>query len=444
MYTKQILLIALLTLLMPMPVTAQATRSFAGIDSLSYQAYLDSNWREVRRVTTEGFGQGYDYYFLRMRAGVAELGLNRPLRAERHFRKALVFSSHDPYAIAYRYLALIASGHLNEARLIVDSIPADTRKRFQIPAPRLISSVFVEPGYMFAAKAGDLKATSPEAPISHHYLVPAYSYIGAGLNLNPHKRAQITVAVNQLRFFALQYFTLTGSDPIEYEVPFDQKAFYAAGSWYFGKGFTGTVAGQVLSATYPLMEWKQTSANGSYVEVPYFYRDRAFHASLAKQFPWAVVALRGDLNRFSGRRFIQGGADLTLYPAGNTNTWLRGEVTLVSDTTPTTPRYVSTISAGRKLFGTTWLEGYYSFGEVTDYTEKGAWVVYNNYDPISARAGMNLMIYSVTRNLDLAVRYQWSSRISTWQLYDSAGGDIGTFNKNYHMHSITGGITWRF
>jgi len=87
---------------------------------------------------------------------------------------------------------------------------------------------------------------------------------------------------------------------------------------------------------------------------------------------------------------------------------------------------VSTISAGRKLFGTTWLEGYYSFGEVTDYTEKGAWVVYNNYDPISARAGMNLMIYSVTRNLDLAVRYQWSSRISTWQLYDSAGPAPGS------------------
>ncbi|MFO7616044.1 MAG: hypothetical protein R6V75_02195, partial [Bacteroidales bacterium] len=159
MRNKLNLLLALLTLLGQLPLQAQVERSFAGIDSLSYQACLDSNWREVRRLTTEGFSLGYDYYFLRMRAGVAELGLNRPLKAENHFKKALAFSSQDPYATAYRYLALVASGHFAEARLVADSIPQDTRERFQIPAPRPITSAFVEPGYMFAARADDMKST---------------------------------------------------------------------------------------------------------------------------------------------------------------------------------------------------------------------------------------------------------------------------------------------
>ncbi|MFO7617403.1 MAG: hypothetical protein R6V75_09140, partial [Bacteroidales bacterium] len=273
---------------------------------------------------------------------------------------------------------------------------------------------------------------------------PAYSYIGAGLNLNPHRRLYITLAANQLRFFALQYFTLEGSEPIEYEVPFDQKALYAAATWYFGRGFSGTVASQVLSATYPLREWKQTSPTGNYEEVPYYYRDIALHASLAKQFPWATLALRSDWNRFRGSRYIQGGADITLYPAGNTNTWLRGVATVISGRKAAGPRYVTTLSAGRRLFGSAWLEGFYSFGEIINYSENSAWVVYNNYDPISARAGVNLLIYNITRNLDLALRYQWSSRTSTWQLYDSNGTYTGDFEKGYQMHSMTGGIIWRF
>ncbi|MDD3384500.1 MAG: hypothetical protein PHN30_02165 [Bacteroidales bacterium] len=444
MNRKLKILLMLLPFMGSFPLLAQTERSFAAIDSLSYQAWQHANWKEVRQVTQEGFALGYDYYFLRMRAGMAELNLNKPLRADVHFKKALTFSQNDPNALAYRYLALLGSGHFSEARLIVDSIPQDTRERFHIQAPRLITSVFVEPGYMLAAKASDLKSTSPDAPFSHHYLVPSYSYVGAGLNLNPHRRLRITLAANNLKYFALQYFAASGSEPIEFEVPFDQNAFYLAGSWYLGKGFTGALAGQVLSATYPLREWQQTPISGSYVEVPYFYRDMALHASLSKQFAWAVLTLRGDWNRFKSKRYIQGGADLTLYPAGNTNIWVRGEMTLINGANRGVPRLVSSFSAGKKLFGNTWLEAFYSFGEFNGYTEKSAWVVYNNYDPIVARAGANLLVYSLTSQLDLAVRYQWSQRISTWQLYDGDGIYTGGFEKQYHMHSLTGGITWRF
>ncbi|MFA6481732.1 MAG: hypothetical protein WCW62_04065, partial [Bacteroidales bacterium] len=88
--------LVLLGLLVPLLVSAQEKPSFARIDSLSYQAYLKSDWKKVIEYSRDGLTAGYDYYYLRVRAGIAELNLKNPNKAAVHFRKALDFSLNDP------------------------------------------------------------------------------------------------------------------------------------------------------------------------------------------------------------------------------------------------------------------------------------------------------------------------------------------------------------
>jgi hypothetical protein len=77
---------------------------------------------------------GYDYYYLRMRAGEAELAMHKPVKAINHFRKALEFNEKDPVALELLYSSLLYSGDLAESRMLAASYSPAFRKRLGIPA----------------------------------------------------------------------------------------------------------------------------------------------------------------------------------------------------------------------------------------------------------------------------------------------------------------------
>jgi hypothetical protein len=90
-----------------------------------------------------------------------------------------------------------------------------------------------------------------------------------------------------------------------------------------------------------------------------------------------------------------------------------------------------------------WLEGDYYFGEIRNFSESNAYVVYNNYDIIRKRMGLSLLAYRVRPHLDLAFRYQHTVRTATWQIYKNSQY-IRDQQKEYPVNSFIVGITWRF
>jgi hypothetical protein len=440
---RQVIGLFTVLLLMRMHGLAQGTLTFGEADSLSYRAYLEQDWKKVRLAVHSSLEAGYDYYYLRMRAGIAEYARNRPGQAIAHFRKALEFSRKDPDALAYLYLSLLNSANYQEARLLYDSLPAGARQRYEIPQRKPITGFFIEPGYFFNPAADSLAAVRPEAEYTHHYTVPSYLYAGAGFSFEAGRRFSGTLAANTISFTADQQFITANNEPITKDVSFSQQSLYLAGEYYLGKGFAMELAGQVLSATYPLYSWKGSTFGGEYVEEPFHYRDFALHASLVKRFPFVLVRARADLNRFKGKGYLQAGADLTLLPTGSRNLYFQSGGTWVKDSLNPFGRFIFDAKAGIRLFRETWLEGFCSIGQVQYYSEKSAYVVYNNFDPIKQKAGINLLFFNMFSHLDLALRYQWSQRLASWQLY-SGSNYLSDFTRHYSMQGIIGGITWRF
>jgi hypothetical protein len=430
-------------MLLPWFSQAQQQHTFTEIDSLSYKAYLDADWKKVLDYSRTGFNSASDYYYLRMRAGVAELNRYNPVRAAVHFRKALDFNQNDPYAQEYLYSSLLFSGDLAESRLLATTCSPAFRKRLGIPAPRLITSAFIEPGYMVNSKAAEFKAYRPDAELAHVYLVPAYWYFSAGVNLEAGKRFSATVATNIISFTAIQQFLIQNLPALVFDVPFDQKAVYLAGSYYPGKGFHLALAGQVLSYTLPLYRWIPGDLGGQYVQDAFAYSDLALNASVVKRFPYVTVDIAADANRFKNQWVKQAGAELTIYPAGNVNTYLQMGGTWLSDSLNPAGRIVAHATAGRKLFRSVWIEGNYYYGDIRNFSEHNASVVYNNYDMIRKRMGINLLAYQVLPHLDLSLRYQYTLRSATWQFYQNSEY-ISDLQQPYPVHSFIGGLTWLF
>lgn len=428
---------------LPLLSVAQEKPPFAEIDSLTYHAYLKEDWKKVLVHAKIGFDSGYDYYYLRMRAGIAELTLNKPVRAANHFRKAMEFNQNDPAALENLYASMVFSGDYAESRLLAANYSPAFRKKLGIPARRLITDAFFEPGYLFNSKAADLKSYRPDAELAHLYFVPAYWYLSAGINLEAGKRFSATIATNILSFKAFQQFRFQNQEALVYEVPFDQKAIYLAGSYYLGKGYHLSLAGQVMTYTYPIYQWVPGEQGGDYLLKAFGYRDLAFNGSLVKQLPYVTVSLSADVNRFKSLWARQAAAEFTIYPAGNVNTWIRLGATWLSDSLQTTGRIIVRASAGRKLFRSVYLEGEYYYGDIRNFSERNAYVVFNNFDLIRKRLGMSILAYRVMPHLDLSLRYQYTRRTATWQLYQNSEY-IRDFGMDYPVHSIIGGLTWRF
>ena len=45
--------------------------NFKFIDSLSYKLYNNADWKELKKISRSGFKNDIDYYYLRMRSGIA-------------------------------------------------------------------------------------------------------------------------------------------------------------------------------------------------------------------------------------------------------------------------------------------------------------------------------------------------------------------------------------
>ncbi len=437
------MILAALMLLFPAGSFAQEKRSFSQIDSLSYQAYLSSDWKKVLSYSSEGFKSGFDFYYLRMRAGIAELTLNRPVQASRHFREALKFSEYDQTAQSLLYSSLQFSGNLAEARILAADFSSDLREKLDIPERKLISSIFMEPGYMLNSKAAELKAFRPDLQEAHLYLVPAYWYVSAGVNIEAGKRFSATLATNILSFQATQQIIFQNQDPLVFDVPFDQRAVYFGAGYYLGKGFRISAAGHFLTCAIPLYSWSPGQAGGQYVQGASDWRDLAFNASLIKRFSYVTVGLSGDANRFKNVWYRQASASLTVYPSGNVNTYLKAEAAWLSDSLVSTGRLIAHGGIGRKLFRTVWIEGNYYVGNIQNYTEANAYVVYNNFDMIRKRFDINLMAYRILHRMDLSLRYQYTLRSATWLTYENSEYIEGV-QQDYPVHSLIFGLIWQF
>ena len=418
--------------------------SFQQIDSLSYQAYCEKNWDEVIRIANQGLRQGMDYYYLRIRLGIALFRQKKFVRSIPHFKKALGLNNHDPVALEFLYYAFINSGRKGEADRIAGKMPATLQKKLGIQSKYV--TLFGERGTMFTPNLDSILSYRPEAAVSHHYFIYKYDYSSVGISGKINPALGFTAAWQTMYFSARQQFNVAGFDPFQFNLPFRQNALYLGGRVFMKRGVSLIAGMQVLTANYRVMEYRETQEDGgSYVPVDQKYVDMAMNTELHKRLPNLDAGLSIDINRIRSVWRYQGGLHLTWYPLGNLQLYLQGESCLTGLVQTRTTDYpvVTRILSGFQILPKCWVEGVYTFGTIRYWSENQAYVVYNNLDPLKSRADINLLGFNILPHLDLSLRYQWSKRTTSWQLYQD-NEPAGTEQLDYSFQSLIGGIVWKF
>jgi len=110
-------------------LNGQMTGSFRYADSLTYTLYTEKHWNDLIKEGNRSLRDGYDYYYMRMRIGIAYYEKHNYVMSAIQFRKALVFNENDQIALEYLFYSYYLSGRTPLAWTLMSSFYPQNRER---------------------------------------------------------------------------------------------------------------------------------------------------------------------------------------------------------------------------------------------------------------------------------------------------------------------------
>lgn len=135
---------------------AQPSSNLTKADSITWDLYVKQDWRVLRNAANEALKQGIDFYYLRMRLGIASLELNKAISAEQHFRQALRQAKGDKDRPAISFARLALSGQNYRSRQPGKKLSDATRQKVGIKHGFRLLSAHADAGNIFKRKSKGL------------------------------------------------------------------------------------------------------------------------------------------------------------------------------------------------------------------------------------------------------------------------------------------------
>ena len=169
--------ILVLFLVVVMSGFAQDTLNSEIVEQRSYQFYINKNWKELINFGNKAINNGIDYYYLRIRIGIAYFEKKNFSSAENHFKKTLNFNSDDELAKEYLYYCYLYNGKNEEARLLSKSFSTVLSEKIKTNKQSSIEFIMAEGG----TKLSDSSKYYNKNLITRPYYFDAPVYLQLGL-----------------------------------------------------------------------------------------------------------------------------------------------------------------------------------------------------------------------------------------------------------------------
>ncbi len=132
--------------IMDYPADINSPLDDGSVEKTSYNLYLKKQWVQLSSYCERAIGSGFDYFYLRVRAGVAYFERRQYRKAIVHLKKALEFNSDDDFAASYLYYAYLYSERFEEAKWLSKDFSPSLRNSLQIKPAGQLDYVMAESG----------------------------------------------------------------------------------------------------------------------------------------------------------------------------------------------------------------------------------------------------------------------------------------------------------
>jgi len=157
------------------------TLSASSADTKTYQLYQQKKWPELIQVGNQALKKGYDFYYMRVRVGVAYFEKGNYALARVHFEKALDFNSYDPLALEYLYFCYLYNGKEEEARNLSTTFSAKLKTKMGLDSLSPTNFIAVEGG----AKISSSLIFNVDSSNTDDYFFNPATYFQVGIKHHP-------------------------------------------------------------------------------------------------------------------------------------------------------------------------------------------------------------------------------------------------------------------
>lgn len=351
-------LILILCLVFTFFIAGAQNTSFLKFDSLSYQAYQDRRWKDVIKAGQQALKYDFDYYYLRMRLGIAQFNQKNYFAAIRHFKNALNFNKKDPIAISYLFFSYNLLNLDAEKEKLLRKYQSELEKaEVSFSKSGFLKDAFIEGG-----------VRQPESGLN----ILGASFLTVGLT---HQLGGVLQVFHGYQRFRQGYEEIieSGRRRYIYKYGIYQNQYFAGGNICLSNGFN-------INAGFHLQQVRGAGLS---------FNNNAYALGVTKQLDlfrfymnyYQIQVNEGSLSQWTG--------GLIFYPIGNLNLYFGADASGFSDR----DELVYNFQLGTKIINLLWVQGFYTKGNIQNYLEKGGQVFFNNQDQIKDRAGFTLSIY---------------------------------------------------
>jgi len=435
-------------LFLPQSGFSQQFPVFAETYSLTFALYERQQWDELIEVGEDAIKNGIDFYYLRMRLGIARYEQHNYRHAAPHFEKALVFYPGDQLATEYLYYSFLFAGRKSDSRLIIPLLHEATKAKMGIKKSLFLEELYFEGGPAFSnisnLEENWKNPSAADTIYSSTTYFNGYNYFHGGIRLDILPYLSIYQGYGQLNATAQQNIR---DFNMEYE-PFERVArqdeYYGNFELSLKKGIKITGAAHFLWVEYDRRDASYDEIGTlTFDTVANSEDDYVLSLSVLKEFTFGSLNISGTYGRLDKDTINQLGASFVYYPFGNINFYGATGMINFWDAEGYRPIFIQEI--GGKIYKNLWFEGNATIGQLQNYAEKNAFVIFNAPEEINNKYEA-VLIYAAPKHLEISLRYRYLVRESGTIIYTSFDKDEEPeiTKSQYPFHSIIGGIKWKF
>lgn len=423
---------------------SQDSLNFSFYDNTTYNYYLNSNWDSLIEHGNKALDKGYDYYYLRLRLGIAYYNKERYLKAAKHFNKALEFNK-ESFILEYLYYSYLFSGNQPKALEIYNSMP-ETRKEKIKTSKTIFKSIYADFGYGlntdYSYQSKNIIGKS-NALVQRNLTIDNY-FGNIALTHKIGKYSEATHSYSGLILNWNQQFKDNNLDTRQFLHNTTQNQYYLVLNLKNKKRFSLILAYHLLwiNTNYNTFTTDFSNEYGNYIfkNNTYSTREKVLLFGFEKEYNYFIINTAFGFSGLNGLKQTQPSATLSIFPLGNRNLYFTFNPTIILERGlflgGIEKRTVYNAKIGLKI-KRLWIETNGSYGDIVNYIENNGYTVINDVDKIKLRAGISLIYPIKNKMLFLNYSYQRKEGDIYNFFYNSS---ITTEKYFYNFNNISLGI----
>ena len=408
----------------------KSTLSMKHVDSTTYSLYLKQDWKSIIALGKQARFGGIDFYYLKVRMGIAYFKENKMFSAIQLLEEAYTMDSNNVVVQDYLYWAYRYSGLIMESRLFYSKMTDTQKDKIKLNLPFVSDVSF------------NILATY-NLDYNEMLLTDANSEIGDFRFIRKNQQMFLLRMSHPLikRINLFHEFTLIPTTSVQQENVggvLENKTYKGTEFRYYADVTVSLGNRWYLDSYLNIISGKYDNLNDANISSSskITYTDLVFGGSLTKASYFIRNSINVSVSDLNGFSQFQAGYSLSLYPLGSTLVVPFGSLQYKNQDADSNMVFTGGLYV---ILNKILLTGFGTVGNMNNFTANKGAIIYNQ--PGTALNEFGGSFKYLGENSILKVGYSFMKMEDN---YYNDNFEITSKTFEFNQHSLTAGITWIF